>query len=107
MRSLTTTPNPVQQSYGGGDQLNVRDLKNMHDSNVSNFQTVQDAIHLLEERHTRLEHKLRASYEFIDWMRDIHPELMQEYKAHNDVKHVFDKAAHNPGYAAPMAETSA
>jgi hypothetical protein len=105
MRSLTVTTNPVQQTYGGGDQLNVRDLKNMHDTTTQNFQAIEQAINRLEYTAGVLTSKLAACHEFIEWVQKYRPETTEAYKAHNTVLHAFDKAAGHDGEA--MAETSA
>lgn len=92
MRALNYSENPVQQAYNGGDQLNIRQMQNFHIAVSQNFNELERTINTLETNQAALTHKLNAAYEFINWVQQHSPETLREYKAHNIVTRVFDKA---------------
>jgi hypothetical protein len=106
MNSLTLPSNPVEKTYRGNDAINVQQLQAFAYDTNSNMAAIETAINRMEGQIVDLSRKLRASYEFIDWMREIHPELMQEYRAHNQVAHAFDRAE-RAEFVYPHAEGAA
>lgn len=101
MISLTTTVNPVQQVYDGSEVINPRVLRSAHDTISSNFAVLESAINQLEYNVGHLESRLGECYKFIDWTQEHYPEATQAYKAHNTVKHSFDKASGGEEFVAP------
>ena len=101
MRNLNVLGNPIQQAYDGGDTFSPRALRNAIDLTSSNFQTIESAINQLEYNVGHLESRLGECYKFIDWVQEYYPATTQAYKAHNTVKHSFDKASGGEEFVAP------
>lgn len=102
MRALSYSENPIQQAYGGGDQINVRQLQNFCNTTANNFRELETSVVSLEQAYNILHHKLKAAYEFIEWIEQHSPETLQAYKAFNTVTHAFDRAQQ---HGEAMAET--
>lgn len=92
MRQLAYHPNPIEQSYNGGDSLNVRQVQSFCNSVNVNFNTIESTINQLEATQAELRSRVHALNEFVDWVGKHAPETLQAYKAYNTVTHAFDRA---------------
>lgn len=107
MRALTSCENPVQQAYNGGDQINVRVLRDFHSTVTGNFAVIEAELRAHEVKYSAMVGKVNACYDFIDWVQKHAPETLTAYKAHNTVTAAFDKAEKPDEWMYPQAETSA
>jgi hypothetical protein len=85
---LTTTSNPVEQGYGGGDTLNIRRLQDFCSVTNSNFTMVQNEINMLRLKLNTANHINKQLTQLLNWIAVTNPQVLDEFQT---TAHAFDK----------------
>lgn len=92
MRSLVSSPCPVEMSNLGDKLLNVSRLQDFYHATTQSFQAIQSDMHELNQRNLLLVDKLQSALRILKWIEAHTPETLDAFKAHDTVTRTFDKA---------------
>lgn len=85
MLNVTCPQNPVEQSYGGGDTINVRRLHEYCASANANFASIQAEYSRLLNIQRDLAAINVKLIQFVDWLAKTRPDIMDEFRTTIDV----------------------
>jgi hypothetical protein len=85
---LNTAPNPVEQSYGGGDTLNVRRLQEFCLTASSNFSLIQSELSTLRLELNTARQVNKQLTQLLNWIAVTNPQVLDEFQT---TAHAFDK----------------
>lgn len=81
---LLPLPQPVNQSYGGGDVLEIRMLQEFCNSTMSNFQQVDSELSMMRLRHAELSALNTKLIQFMNWLAVTNPQILDEFQTTAD-----------------------
>jgi len=85
---LNTATNPVEQSYGGGDTLNVRRLQEFCLTASSNFNLIQSELTTLRLELNTSRQVNKQLTQLLNWIAVTNPQVLDEFQT---TAHAFDK----------------
>jgi hypothetical protein len=85
---LTQVPIPVEQGYGGGDQLNIRRLYDFCVVTHGNFTKLQSELDRMQEHNAIVSRTNRQLTQLLNWIAVTNPQILDEFQT---TAHAFDK----------------
>jgi hypothetical protein len=85
---LTQLPIPVEQSYGGGDTLNIRRLQEFCLTTNANFMTTQTMLDRMTLRLNEVNAINKQLTQLLNWIAVTNPQILDEFQT---TAHAFDK----------------
>jgi hypothetical protein len=85
---LIQLPTPVEQSYGGGDTLNIRKLQEFCAVTNANFMTAQTKLDQMTLRLNEVNAINKQLTQLLNWIAVTNPQILDEFQT---TAHAFDK----------------
>ena len=102
--NITHLPQPVEQSYGGGDSLSMRKLHDAVNMTNGNFQMIQNELAILNMKHRETQSLNKQLVQLLNWIATTNPQILDEFQT---TATAFDKLVPRDDgggtYASPQA----
>ena len=87
---LIQLPIPVEQSYGGGDTLNIRKLQEFCAVTNANFMTAQTKLDQMTLRLNEAKNINKQLTQLLNWIAVTNPQILDEFQT---TAHAFERLA--------------